>query len=83
MLTIKEIFDICKEHEVSVDLSYLNKCYDPSVPYMIKLCYGRKQQYRLLSSITLECIFADRETFNNYVCDFVEKAKEKEKDNDI
>ena len=83
MLTIKEIFDICKEHGVYVDLSYLNLCYDTSVPYMIKLYYGKKRQYRLLNSIDLEYIFADRESFSNYVCDFVEKAKEKEDNNDI
>lgn len=78
MLTIKEIFDICKEYNVFVDLSYLNLCYDPQVPYMIKLYYGRKRDYRLLNSLDLEYIFADRETFSNYVCEFLEKAKEKE-----
>ncbi len=80
MLTIKEIFDICKEHDVFVDLSYLNMCYDPSVNYMIKLYYGRKRQYRFLSSLELEYIFADRESFSNYVCKFLEEVKEKEED---
>lgn len=78
MLTIKEIFDICKGHDVFVDLSYLNLFSDPSVPYMIKLYYGRKRQYRLLNALDLEYIFADRESFDKYVCEFVEEAKEKE-----
>lgn len=81
MLTIKEIFDICKEHDVFVDLSYLHLCYDPCVPYMIKLYYGKKRQYRLLNSLDLEYIFADHESFNNYVCKFLEEAnKIKEED---
>lgn len=77
MLTIKEIFDICKEHNVFVDLSYLNLRYDPQVPYMIKLYYGRKRDYRLLNPLDLEYIFADRESFDKYVCEFLDKAKEK------
>lgn len=77
MLSIKEIFDICKEYDVYIDLSYLNTYYDMH-PYLIKLYYGRKRYYRLFSTLDLEYIFADRESFNKYVCDFIEEAKEKE-----
>ena len=84
MLTIKEIFDICKEHGIYIDLSYFDSHYSPDCPYMIKLYYGRKRQYRLLNSIDLEYIFADRESFDKYVCKFLEEAnKIKEEDNDI
>lgn len=79
MLTIKEIFDICKEHDVFIDLSYFNLFSDPQVPYMIKLYYGKKRQYRLLNALDLEYIFADRESFDKYVCEFVEEAKKEEK----
>lgn len=78
MLTIKEIFDICKEHDVFVDLSYLNSCYDPDRHYMIKLYYGRKRHYRLVNSDELEIIFANYKNFDRCICDFVEKMKEKD-----
>ena len=80
MLTIKEIFDICKEHGVYVDLSYLDSRYNPDRPYMIKLYYGRKLHYRLVNSDELGIIFANYEDFDRCICDFVEKAKEKEED---
>lgn len=83
MLSIKEIFDICKEHNVFMDLSYLIMSYDPSVPYMIKLYYGRNRHYRLLSSLDLEFIFADRESFDKYVCEFLDEVKRKGGNNDI
>jgi len=75
MLSIKEIFDICKEYDVFVDLSYLNMSYEPSVPYMIKLYYGRNRNYRLLGPLDLEYIFADRESFEKYICEFLEEVK--------
>lgn len=78
MLTIKEIFDICKEHSVFVELSSLNPCYDPDVPYMIKLYYGRKRNYRLLSPLDLDYIFADHESFEKYICHFLDEVKKKE-----
>jgi hypothetical protein len=78
MLTIKEIFDICKEYDVFMDLSYLNTYYDSSRNYMIKLYYGRKRNYRLLDSLNLEIIFSDRESFNKYVHEFLEEVKERE-----
>lgn len=76
MITIKEIFDICKEHDVFVDLSYLNLIYDER-SYMIKLYYGKNRNYRLLDSSDLESIFADRESFEKYVCEFLEEVNKK------
>lgn len=75
MLTIKEIFDICKEYDTCVDLSYFNSIYDDT-NYMIKLYYGRKRNYRLLYPSELEQIFADRESFEKYICKFLEEVKE-------
>ena len=77
MLTIKEIFDICKEHGAFVDLSYIDgHVYEYC--YMVKLYYGRRRLYRLLNDTDMEFIFTDRESFEKYVCEFVEEAKKKE-----
>lgn len=76
MLTIKEIFDICKEHDVFVDLSYLNLIYDER-SYMIKLYYDKNRNYRLLDSSDLESIFVNRESFEKYVCEFLEEVNKK------
>ena len=82
MLTIKEIFDICKEHEVFVDLSYQNMYYDTRC-YMIKLYYGKKRYYRILDPLEFEYIFADRQSFDKYVSDFLDEVKKKGGSNDI
>lgn len=76
-LTIKEIFDICKDYDVCVDLSYLDKQYG-QYRYVIKFYYGIKRSYDLLDSSEFESILADRESFVKYICDFLEKANEKE-----
>lgn len=77
MLTIEEVFDICKEHDVLMDLSYIMG-YADGFSYMIKLYYHRQRQYRLLNSLDLKFLFGDRESFEKYVCDFLEEAKKKE-----
>lgn len=80
MLTIKEIFDICKEHDVYIDLSYIDAHYGIMNTYMIKLYYGRKRNYRLLDSLGLEYIFADRESFEKYICEFLEEINKKKEE---
>ena len=76
MLTIKEIFDICQEYDVLVDLSYLDEYYGKY--YVIKLYYGRRKSCVLLDSSEFESIFADRESFVKYISNFLANVKEKE-----
>ena len=79
MLTIKEIFDICKKCDCYVDLRYIKGYSDyDEFCYMIKLYHDRQRHYRLLDSLGLGFIFADRENFEKYICDFLKEAKEKE-----
>ena len=77
MLTIKEIFDICQEHDVLADLSYLDEYYG-RYRYIIKLYYGRRKSCELLDSSEFESILADRESFVKYISNFLANVKEKE-----
>lgn len=83
MLTIKEIFDICKEHDVFIDLSYFNLFSDPQVPYMIKLYYGKKRQYRLLNALDLEYIYLPtvKALTNMFVSSLRKQKRRKRNDN--
>ena len=77
MLSIKEIFDICKEHNVFVELSYPDTYFDDDELFVVKLRYGRERLCRIIDQAYSDYIFGSRESFEKYVCDFVEKANKK------
>lgn len=77
MLSIEEFVDICKEHNVFAELSYLN-IHDDARQYMIILRYNGRRRHNLLDISALDQIFANRESFEKYVCEFLEEVKEKE-----